>query len=187
MDFRRLGYHNPRVERPRIHEEEGQEDPKAELWRGLEPTTVEHSHSDPRHQHPTAINHIAGPDAANELTKLLPHVEKPRPVLDPDQEPFDPVVHGFLSQYPGVVHAQPVVPKEAGVGEGPARRPPLAQRMARSLINSPTMRNQVVDVPDEALILDPSEVREEPMDEQVAAPMDDVDPYTDTRQFKTAI
>ena len=38
-----------------------------------------------------------------------------------------------------------------------------------------------------ALVLDPSEVREEPMDEQVAAPMDDVDPYTDTRQFKPAI
>ncbi len=92
MDFRRLGYHNPRVERPLIHEEEGQEDPKAELWRGLEPTTVEHS--DPRHQHPTAVHHIAGPEAAKELTKRLPHTERPRPVPDPDQEPFDPVLQG---------------------------------------------------------------------------------------------
>jgi len=34
MDFQKLGCHNPRVEREAIHE--GQEDPKADLHRGLE-------------------------------------------------------------------------------------------------------------------------------------------------------
>jgi hypothetical protein len=73
------------------------------------------------------------------------------------------------------------------------------------------MRRQMVDVPDEgrrllslshtshaylfsdpspahaALILDPAEVRDDPVDEQMAAPMDDVDPYADHRQFKPYI
>jgi hypothetical protein len=35
--------------------------------------------------------------------------------------------------------------------------------------------------------LDPAEVRDDPMDEQMAAPMDEVDPYTDHRQFKPYI
>jgi hypothetical protein len=103
VDFRKLGYHNPRVERQVIHE--GQEDPKADQWRGLEPTTLEHPH-DTQHRHPQSLHHIAGRDAAHELTKRLPHIEKPRPVGDPDQEPFDPVVHGTLTISLSLARAQ---------------------------------------------------------------------------------
>lgn len=48
---------------------------------------------------------------------------------------------------------------------------------------------QITDADSFASVLkeDPTEVREDSMDYQIAAPMDDVDPYADYRQFKTSI